>query len=1197
LVICGETGSGKTTQLPKMCLELGRGVGGLIAHTQPRRIAARSVAKRIADELGSPLGIHVGYQVRFNQQLEKSSFIKLMTDGILLAELQNDRYLNQYDTIIVDEAHERSLNIDFILGHLKKILPSRPDLKLIITSATINTRRFSEHFSDAPVIEVQGRSYPVEIRYRAPQKQEDEDSDESLFHQNLLKVLDEIRREKTGDVLVFLPGEREIRECAHLIRKTLRKTEEVLPLYSRLTPAQQELIFKPHSGRRFILSTNVAETSLTVPGIRYVVDSGLVRMSRYSYRSKIQRLPIEPVSKASAQQRAGRCGRVGPGICFRLYDEDDFNNRNEFTDPEILRTNLASVILTMQANRLGDIETFPFIDPPDSRFINDGYRLLNELAAINADRRLTPLGRELAKLPVDPKLARIVLAAAELGCLQEGLIIASGLAVQDPRLRPYEKQQAADDLHRRFQDEKSDFISLINLWNYIHEQKEDLSQSKLRKLCQKEFLSYQHLREWQDVYVQLRESYSNKRKISSNPVPDYETLHKAILTGFLGHLGTLSENGEYFGARGSKFYIFPGSGLAKKSPKWLVSAEIVQTNRVYARTVASISPEWVLASASHIVTRQFFEPFWDEKAKQAMIYESVSLYGLTLIPRRKVNLASVDAKEARKVFILHALVRGEYETGASYAHNNHRLIEKVQQQENKVRRLDILVDEGVLFQLFDERIPREIKTAAHFEKWRKQDTKASDSLLTLVEKDLYREGANDAPSELFPDVLQIGNSFCELKYEFDPQIENDGITLVVPIALLNQVAENTLTWLVPGLWKEKIQCLLKSLPKAVRKQFVPVPQYAQAIADSLKPDTQFSFEQAVIKEMTRVSGTVFENNPFLVVELPKHLQMRIALLDENGKELSASRELGELKTRFKKMSQSIIKSSVGKQQEQQIIEQWDFGDLPDSETIQTNGVRLKVVPALEQHEGSFVLSHYADEYTANKVHAKAVLSLILKYLYQEQKYVNKTLLATDSLALLYAPLGSREELANELTALAVRVNLKMKPQDIRKQADFFVELEYVKRNLISTCTEIGKLLREILQKHKELQKRLSKNVGLAQIESMDDIKQQIVHLVYPGFVLKTPIESLKDFPRYLDAVQIRIDKMQGDLQKDQQWMREIRPFWIKWLERKGQSTQWDDFQWMIEEFRVSLYAQHLKTKYPVSTKRLERELHDLNKSR
>ncbi len=894
VVVAGETGSGKTTQLPKICLELGRGISGLIGHTQPRRIAARSVARRIAEELKSTLGGIVGYKVRFTDQVSEQSLVKVMTDGILLAEIQSDALLEQYDTLIIDEAHERSLNIDFLLGYLKQLLPHRPDLKVIITSATINTAAFSQFFDGAPVIEVSGRTYPVEVRYR-PVQGDDEDTRDRDLPQAVVDAVDELGRlDPLGDTLIFLPGEREIREVGEALRKHPLRNTEIVPLFSRLSTQEQDKVFQPHSGRRLVLATNVAETSLTVPGIRFVIDTGSARISRYSPRTKVQRLPIKPVSQASANQRAGRCGRVSSGICIRLYSEEDFLARPLFTDPEILRTNLASVILQMSVMNLGEVEAFPFLAAPERRAINDGFALLHELGAVDEQHELTSSGRQLARLPLDPRIGRMLLAAERERSLHEVLIIAAALTIQEPRERPMDAQQAADTAHARFHDERSDFLSYLKLWDHFHAQSRHLSNSKLRKLCRDEFLSYVRLREWHEIHGQLLAVCSELGFRLNEEPADYNAIHRALLTGLIGNIAFKQEldkertkekgreRGEpYLGARGNKLAIFPGSGLAKKPPKWLVAAEVVETSRLFARTVAAIDPLWLESLAAHLLRRHYFEPHWEKNAAQVAAFEQVTLYGLTLIAKRRINYGPLDPPLARELFIRHALVEGEYRSEAPCLKHNRALLEEVEQLEAKSRRRDLLVDEQTLFAFYDAKLPPHIYSGKSFEKWRREAERDQPRLLFMTRDELLQREALGLGSELFPDLLRVGDLQLPLHYHFEPGAADDGVTVLVPLAALGQLNPEPFEWLVPGMLRDKLTALIRALPKALRVNFVPAPNFAEAALAGMT-FAQGSLYEQLSQRLLRITGTTVPLESWRACELPHHLQMNFRVLGDDG---------------------------------------------------------------------------------------------------------------------------------------------------------------------------------------------------------------------------------------------------------------------------------------------------------------------------
>ena len=901
IVVAGETGSGKTTQLPKMCLELGFGNLGTIGHTQPRRIAARSVAARIAEELQTELGDLVGYKVRFNDQISDNTQIKLMTDGILLAEIQTDRFLNQYSCLIIDEAHERSLNNDFILGYLKQLLPRRPDLKVIITSATIDVERFSKHFNNAPIIEVSGRTYPVEVRYRPVAEEDDQDQ-----LQGILNAVDELQAEGRGDILIFMNGEREIRDTAEALQKQNLKHTEILPLFARLSAQEQNKIFHPSGLNRIVLATNVAETSLTVPGIKYVIDPGTARISRYSYRTKVQRLPIEPISQASANQRKGRCGRVSEGICIRLYSEEDFNNRPEFTDPEILRTNLASVILQMTALGLDDIEAFPFVDAPDKRHIQDGVKLLEELGAFETvqtksgeKRRLTAIGRQLSQLPVDPRLAKMLLSAVDFGSVYEVMIIVSALSIQDPREHPTDKQQASDEKHRRFVDKKSDFLAFLNLWNYVQEQQKALTKNQFRRQCQKDFLNYLRIREWQDIYQQIRLAVREMGLPINSEKAEYQQIHTALLSGLLSHIGLKeAEKQQYLGARNAHFAIFPNSVLFKKQPKWVMAAELVETSKLWGRMVAEIEPEWIEPLAEHLTKKSYSEPRWSKSRGAVMADEKVSLYGVPIVAARPVNYGSIDPIVSREIFIQSALVEGDWNTKHKFFKQNQQLIREVEELEHKSRRRDILVDERALFEFYDQRIGTEVVSQKHFDTWWKKAEKQDPELLNFERSFLINDDAEQVSKLDFPNFWHQGNLKLKLTYQFEPGTDADGVTVHIPLPLLNQVEMTGFDWQIPGLREELVIALIKSLPKSYRRNFVPVPNYAQAFLGRAVP-LEKPLLDTLIYELRRMTGVTVEAEHWNWEQIPSHLKMTFRVVDENGKKIAESMNLDELKFSLK----------------------------------------------------------------------------------------------------------------------------------------------------------------------------------------------------------------------------------------------------------------------------------------------------------
>ncbi|XQE66031.1 ATP-dependent RNA helicase HrpA [Pseudomonas sp. P3C3] len=1254
LVIAGETGSGKTTQLPKICLELGRGVHGLIGHTQPRRLAARSVATRVAEEIGTPLGELVGYQVRFEDHSGDASLIKLMTDGILLAETQHDRFLEKYDTIIVDEAHERSLNIDFLLGYLKTLLPRRPDLKLIITSATIDLERFSKHFNNAPIIEVSGRTYPVDTWYRPLAAEVDEEGesllDDLTVDQGILAALDEIAAheraegKRPGDVLVFLPGEREIREAAEVLRKANLRLTEVLPLYARLTPAEQQKIFAPMGARKIVLATNVAETSLTVPGIRYVIDSGTARISRYSYRAKVQRLPIEAISQASANQRKGRCGRVEPGICIRLYSEEDFLARPEFTDPEILRTNLAAVILQMLHLRLGSIEDFPFIEPPDGKAISDGFNLLQELSAVNREGQLTPLGRQLARLPIDPRLGRMVLEAAKLGSLDEILIVASALSVQDPRERPMDRQQAADQAHAQWKDVDSDFAALINLWRGFEEKRQELGANPLRNWCKKNFLNYLRLREWRDAHrqlvliareLQLSASQSESRRGSglqaadrgqgrshkSAPQPttdtkvnvivreqaeaseaaqrakSYAAVHKAILSGLLSQIGQKSEDGDYLGARQRRFWIHPSSVIGRKKPAWVMTAELVETTKLFARMVAKIEPDWIEPLAGHLIKKNHFEPHWEKRRGQVVAFEQVTLYGLIVVGRRPVHFGPVDPVASRELFIREGLVRGEINSRARCLAANRELLERLDELEAKARRRDILADEETLYAYYEARIPAEIHQAATFEHWYKSEGAKSPQLLIMREEDVLARDAKEVTAAQYPDILQLGELQLPLTYHFEPNHPRDGVTLRVPAPLLPQLPADRLEWLVPGLIEAKAVALVRGLPKAIRKNFVPVPDFVGAALSKIAFG-QGSLPESLGRELTRMTGARVPEEAWgeSAQQLEHHLKMNIEVVDARGKFLGEGRDLAELCARFAEASQAALAIPQQKQ-EQKPVEAKAFAQVAEKTQQKIAGLSMTVFPALVEEGGVVKEGRFPTQAEADFQHRRALQKLLLQQLAEPAKYLRGKLPGLTELGLLYREMGRPEALVEDILLASLDACILDGETTLPRDGAALAQLAERKRgDWTGHAERIAKLTLDILKLTHGLQKRFKGKIDLAQAMALNDIKQQLANLVYPGFVRETPGEWLKEIPRYLKAIEQRLDKVASQVQRDRVWTGELSAAWEQYQARAAKHAQEGKrdaelvlYRWMLEEYRVSLFAQQLGTKMAVSDKRLAKQ--------
>jgi ATP-dependent helicase HrpA len=1257
VVIAGETGSGKTTQLPKICLELGRGVHGLIGHTQPRRLAARSVATRVAEEIGTPLGELVGYQVRFEDQSNERSLIKLMTDGILLAETQHDRYLEKYDTIIVDEAHERSLNIDFLLGFLKTLLLRRPDLKLIITSATIDLQRFSEHFDGAPIVEVSGRTFPVDTWYRPLAAEQDEDGnrvEEDLsVDQAILATLDEISAfeksegKRPGDVLVFLPGEREIRDAAEVLRKANLRLTEVLPLYARLTPAEQQKIFAPMGARKIVLATNVAETSLTVPGIRYVIDSGTARISRYSYRAKVQRLPIEAVSQASANQRKGRCGRVEPGICIRLYSEEDFNGRPAFTDPEILRTNLAAVILQMLHLRLGEIEAFPFIEPPDGKAISDGFNLLQELSAVNREGQLTPLGRQLARLPVDPRLGRMVLEGAKQGSLEEILIIASALSVQDVRERPSDRQQAADQAHAQWKDVDSDFAALINLWRGFEEQRQALGSSALRSWCRKNFLNYLRLREWRDAHRQLvlitrdlqlseggrgqgrsqlaGDSVAQANKSSSpendrrNAVPQlsaaqkekelaekdqaaqrakgYAAVHKAILAGLLSQIGQKTEDGDYLGARQRRFWVHPSSVIGRKKPSWLMASELVETTKLFARMVAKIEPDWIEPLAGHLIKKNHLEPHWEKKRGQVVAYEQISLYGLIVVGRRAVHFGPIEPVVCRELFIREGLVAGEINSRAKCLTANRQLLEKLDELEAKARRRDILADEETLFAYYEARLPANIYQSATFDSWYKTESAKNPQLLLMREEDVLARDAKEVTAAQYPDSLHLGELTLPLSYHFEPNHPRDGVTLRVPAPLLPQLPPERLEWLVPGLLEAKCMALVRGLPKALRKNFVPVPDFVGAALGKLS-FADGSLPEALGRELTRMTGTRVSTEAWAesAAQLEGHLRMNIEVVDNQGKPLGEGRDLAELTARFSEATQAGL-ALPQTAKSQQPVEAKAFSEVAAKTQQQVAGLSMTVYPALVEEAGVVKEGRFPTLADAEFQHRRALQRLLLQQLAEQAKFLRGKLPGLTELALLYRDMGRVDALVEDILLASLDSCILEGSEPLPRDGAGLAALAERKRgDWTGEAERLARLTLEILKLWHGLQKRFKGKIDLAQAMALNDIKLQLSNLVYPGFVRETPAQWLKEIPRYLKAIEQRLDKIAGQVQRDRVWAGELAGYWEQYQARLAKHSQEGKrdpqlglYRWLLEEYRVSLFAQQLGTKLPVSDKRLSKQ--------
>ena len=1202
VIIAGETGSGKTTQIPKICLELGLGVKGYIGHTQPRRLAARSVANRIAEELKTEIGQLVGYKVRFSDHVSDSTLVKLMTDGILLAEIQQDKLLLQYDTIIIDEAHERSLNIDFILGYLKQLLPKRPDLKVIITSATIDVERFSNHFNNAPIIEVSGRTYPVEVRYRPVIFSEDSESDKNNDFQPIINAIDELSSESTGDILIFLTGEREIRDLADTLRKLELKHTEILPLYARLSASEQNRIFHPHNGRRIVLATNVAETSLTVPGIKYVIDPGLARISRYSYRTKVQRLPIEPISQASANQRKGRCGRTSDGICIRLYDEQDFLSRPEFTEPEILRTNLASVILQMTSLGLGDIAAFPFVESPDSRYIRDGIRLLEELGAIYTKHHhyhLTDIGRILSQLPIDPRLARMLVEARQLGCIKEVMIITAALSIQDPRERPFDKQQASDEKHRRFADKESDFISFINLWNYIASQQAELSGNQFRRLCQKEYLNYLRIREWQDVYTQIRQTVKQLAFPINSQLADYRSLHIALLSGLLSHVGMKEiEKHEYIGARNIKFAIFPNSAIFKNQPKWCIASELVETSRLWGRTAAKIEAEWIEPIAKHLVKYSYSEPRWSKKQGTTIANEKVTLYGLPIVASRTVNYSKIDPILSRSLFIRHALVEGDWQTNHSFYKQNQKLINEVEDLEHKSRRQDILIDDDDLYNFYDQRIDKSVISAKHFDTWWKTKQKVDPEFLNVEKNMLIKPSAQPVKVNDYPDFWYQDNLKLPLSYQFDLGNERDGVTITIPLNILNQIKNSGFDWQVPGFRYDLIISLIKSLPKSLRKSLVPAPNYAEAFLSRVN-STASPLLETLQNEFRKMTGTRIESTDWQLDQVPSYLKMNFSIVDHN-REIAFGKDLVKLQEQLKTEVQQALSSLTQKKSikiEKNNITDWDFGSLPAIYEEKQNNYTIKAYPAIidNQHSVSIKLVDSLEE--QKRLSKLGIRRLLILNIPSPIKYLHEKLPNKSKLGLYFNSFGTVLNLIDDCIACGVDHLIEKNNQIIDNQQQYQQLLTYTKSHINETVVDIAKQVESILTLHFNINKKLKGRVDLSLAFALSDIKQQVSELVYKGFVAQTGYDKLPDIYRYLSAIEKRLEKLGSNMAKDRQAMNiieEVKNEYQTWLnslpENQKSLSKVTNIKWMIEELRVNLFAQQLGTPYPISAKRIRQQI-------
>ncbi|MDB5778632.1 MAG: hprA [Polaromonas sp.] len=1297
VIVCGETGSGKTTQLPKIALALGRGKlnappgqGRLIGHTQPRRIAASSVAKRIAEELKTPLGEVVGYKVRFQDRLSRDASVKLMTDGILLAETQTDPLLKAYDTIIIDEAHERSLNIDFLLGYLRQILPRRPDLKIVVTSATIDADRFAQHFASAkgpaPILYVSGRMFPVEQRWRPFEETRDYDMSNAIAD-----AVDELwQGNAAGDILVFLPGEREIREAAdhlrkHLTHNVMTRNAEVLPLFARLSQPEQDRIFDSHGGRRIVLATNVAETSLTVPGIRYVIDTGTARVKRYSFRSKVEQLLVEPVSQSSANQRAGRCGRVADGICIRLYDEKDFAGRPRFTDPEILRSSLAGVILRMKSLRLGMVEDFPFLERPQGRAIADGYQLLNELGAVDDDNELTRLGQELARLPLDPRVGRMIIEGRERNALDEVLVIASALSVQDVRDRPMEMQTQADQQHAKFDDEKSEFSGYLKLWEWLEDSRggkppspqpspasgrggklplppgegrgegvptHKLSNRQYEQLLRQNFVNIRRVREWRDIHSQLHTVVAeHKWKLNTAPA-SYEQLHKAMLSGLLGNVGWKLEetssnpatgarggsgSGEYLGARGIKFFPHPGAHLRKKPGRWIVAAELVETTRLFGRGIANIDPQWIEEVAGHLLKKQVLDPHWEKKAADVMAFERATLYGLVVYSGRRVAFGPIDMHGARDIFIREALVAGQWETKLPFLAANLKLVEQVEELEHKSRRQDVLVDDELIYAFYDQQLPQDVSSAHGFETWYRQASRDNPNLLKLTRDELMRHEAAGITTNSFPKTIRLGGVDCAATYLHEPGDPRDGLTVTVPLFVLNQVSDERVEWLVPGMLKDKVQALLKSLPQKPRSRFVPLPESATRLAETLSDDAHWergSLTDSLLKMVRDATSLDVKRADFKLDMVPAHLFMNLRVVDEHGRQLGMGRNLGALKAELGAQARGAFQALAGMKARAheevspspsgggqgggtraaqgspppnlppvggganpgQRFTSWGFGELPELMEIRKGGTSLIGFPALIDQGDAVTIEVFDEPDVAAAKHRAGLRRLFALQLKDAIKYLEKNIPDLQKMAVAYMPLGTQEELRDQIIEVALDRAFLLDPLPT-DEAAFKRRIEEGRGRLTLIANEVARLAGTILAEYGAAMRKI-KDTKI-QPEATADAAQQLQRLMPRRFLAVTPWPQLQHFARYLKAVTLRLDKLRADPARDAAKLSELRPqeqrYWRLVSDRKGAvDDRMSEFRWLLEELRVSFFAQELRTPQPVSVKRLDKVWSQLN---
>ena len=1259
IIVCGETGSGKTTQLPKIALELGRGLGaggrGLIGHTQPRRIAASSVAKRIADELKTPLGEVVGYKVRFQDRLQPGASVKLMTDGILLAETQGDPSLGRYDTLIIDEAHERSLNIDFLLGYIKQLLPRRPDLKVVVTSATIDADRFANHFASAdgpaPVIQVSGRMFPVELRWRPFEEARDHDLNDAIADavDDLWRGPAGLASAEPGDILVFLPGEREIREAADHLRKHLAQRQrggppaDIVPLFARLSQAEQDRVFEAGNGRRIVLATNVAETSLTVPGIRFVIDSGLARVKRYSYRSKVEQLQVEPISQAAAQQRAGRCGRVANGICVRLYGEDDFNGRSRFTDPEILRSSLAGVILRMKSLHLGSVEQFPFLEPPRAKAIADGYALLGELNAVDDDNELTAIGRELARLPLDPHIGRMILEARDRQALTEVLIIASALTVQDVRDRPLEQQQAADEKHRKFDDEKSEFNGYLSLWKWLEAARgvgpagepgqvgQSLHKRSVRQqeqLLREHFLSPRRVREWRDIHSQLHTVVAEHGWRLNGSAATYEQIHLAMLAGSLGNVGCKSEDEDwYLGARGIKFWRHPGAHLAKKPGRWLIAAELVETKRLYGRGLAQIEPQWIEQVAGHLLKKQLLEPHWEKKAGEVVALERATLYGIVVYNNRRVNFGRVDAPAAREIFIREALVEGDWDTRLPFVAHNRRLLAQVLELEHKSRRQDVLVDDELIHAFYDQQLPADVCSGATLERWYRDEVKRQPGLLQLTRDELMRHEAAGITTTAYPRTLRLGGVDCATSYLHEPGDAKDGVTVAVPIYALNQVSEERCEWLVPGMLPGKVSALLKSLHQRPRSRLMPLPDFVQGFAASVNFG-EGSLMEVLLKAVRERSQIAVQRNDFKLDMLQPHWFMNFRVVDEQGRQLGSGRHLAALKAELGTQARSAfqalaaLKLPVAKpaasagsarwpaQAHQPDASQpaaprvptappppiqagytaWTFGALPELLEIRRGDQTLVGFPALIDHGVAVHIEVFDEPDVAALKHRAGLRRLVSLQMRDALKFLEKNIPELQRMAAAFMPLGTSDELRQQIIDLALDRAFLTEPLP-GDEASFRRRVDEGRPRLNLIAQEVARLAGTVLVEYAVAVRKLKDSRPPKELA--DDVAAQLQRLCTKQFLAHTPYAQLQHFARYLKAVTLRLDKWRADPTRDGLRLAELRPLEQRYLRRVGErrgsaDARLDEYRWLLEELRVSFFAQELRTPQPVSVKRLDK---------